>query len=114
MIELDAMISEWSSTMTADELLDHLIDNAVPCGRVYTAKDMLDDPQFVARETIVNVPHEKFGEFPMQNIFPKFSETPGTIKWAGADLGAHNDDVYRGILGFDDERMADYRARGII
>lgn len=114
MIELDAMISEWSSTMTADELLDHLIENAVPCGRVYTAKDMLDDPQFVARETIVNVPHEKFGEFPMQNVFPKFSDTPGTIKWAGAELGAHNDDVYRGILGFDDDRMADYRARGII
>jgi formyl-CoA transferase len=114
MEELDRLIAEWSATMTADDLLDHLIDNAVPCGRVYTAKDMLNDPQFIAREAIVNVPHEEFGQFPMQNIFPKFSETPGTIKWAGADHGAHNDDVYRSLLGFDDERMGDYRARGII
>lgn len=112
--ELDEIISAWSSTMTADEVLDHLNDNAVPCGRVYTAKDMLTDPQFEAREAIVKVPHEVFGEFPMQNIFPRMSETPGSIRWTGPALGEFNDEVYRGLLGYDEARVADYRERGII
>ena len=112
--ELDVIISEWSSQWAADELLDHLTENSIPSGRVYTAKDIVADPHFAAREAIVRVPDATFGEFPMPNVFPLLSETPGEVKWTGPELGQHNDEVYRGILGFDDARMDDYRARGII
>lgn len=112
--DLDAIISEWSSKWTADDLLDHLTENAIPSGRVYTAKDILKDPHFQARESIVRVPDETFGEFPMQNVFPVLSETPGEVKWVGPDLGQHTEDVYTEVLGFDAERLADYRERGII
>jgi len=112
--ELDAIISDWSSQWTADALLDHLTENAIPSGRVYTAKDILTDPHFEARESIVRVPDKTFGDFPMQNVFPVLSETPGEVKWVGPDLGEHSDEVYAGVLGYDAEQLADYRERGII
>ena len=112
--ELDQIIADWAVGWTADALLEHLVEHGIPSGRVYTAKDILADPHFAAREAIVRLPDKTFGEFPMQNVFPKLSDTPGEVKWVGPDLGEHNTEVYQGILGYDDARMADFRERGII
>jgi formyl-CoA transferase len=112
--ELDAIIAEWSSQWTADALLDHLTENAIPSGRVYQAKDIVADPHIEARNAIVRVPDKTFGEFPMQNVFPYLSESPGEVKWVGPDLGEHTEEVYADLLGYDADRMSDYRERGII
>ncbi len=112
--ELDAIIAEWSSQWTADALLDHLTENAIPSGRVYQAKDIVADPHIEARNAIVRVPDKTFGEFPMQNVFPYLSESPGEVKWVGPDLGEHTEEVYTDLLGYDADRMSDYRERGII
>ncbi|MBS0412033.1 MAG: CoA transferase, partial [Proteobacteria bacterium] len=74
--ELDAIIADWTRTQDLDALLALLEDNGVPCGRVYRAPDMLADPQFIAREAIVETEHPVFGKIRMQNAFPKLSETP--------------------------------------
>ena len=112
--DLDSMIAKWSSTWEVHELMEHLIAEEVPHGLVYTAKDMLVDPQYLARESITNVDVPGIGAFPMQNIFPLFSETKPTIRWSGPTLGEHTDEVYRELLGYDDSKMADLKARGII
>jgi formyl-CoA transferase len=112
--ELDDIIAQWSMQWNAEDLLAHLTEKAIPSGRVYTAKDIMDDPHYKAREAIIRVPHPTLGDFPMQNVFPFLSETPGEVKWVGAELGQHSDEVYTELLGFDTERLADYRERGII
>lgn len=58
--------------------------------------------------------HPEFGELPMQNVFPKLSETPGSVRHPGPDLGAHNDEVYGDLLGLDVEVRAQLAADGII
>lgn len=103
---LDALIADWTSTRDADALLAHLHEAGVPAGRVYRAKDMLADPHFAARRSVVRVPHRLFGELPMQDVVPKLSDTPGAVRWPGPDLGQHNDEVYRGLLGLDDAEIA--------
>ena len=55
--ELDALINQWTSTLTVDELEALMIAHSVPAGRIYTGKEMLADPHFAAREAIVAVPH---------------------------------------------------------
>jgi len=112
--ELDARIADWTRTLTADALLARLEHHGVPAGRIYRAPDMLADPHFAAREAIVAVPHETFANLKMQNVVPKLSETQGHIRWAGPALGAHNREVYEGLLGLDGEAMQDLEARGII
>src|SRR5690606_12928848 len=78
--ELDQIVGDWTSTLKVQELEDLMIEYAVPAGRVYDAEDMMNDPHFVAREAIVRVPDAVLGEVPMQNTFPRLSDTPGSIR----------------------------------
>jgi len=112
--ELDARIADWTRTLDADALLACCEEHGVPAGRIYRVPDMLDDPQYRARESIVPVPHPDFPDLQMQNVFPRLSETPGSIRWAGPALGEHTDQVLTDLLGYDAQRIAALRADGII
>ncbi len=83
-------------------------------GRVYRAPDMLADPQFAAREAIVEVPHPVFGAVKMQNAFPKLADTPGGVRWPGPALGEHTDAVLAQRAGLSADDLAALRGRGII
>jgi crotonobetainyl-CoA:carnitine CoA-transferase CaiB-like acyl-CoA transferase len=108
--ELDDLIAAWSRNFTCAELETICEEHGVPCGKIYRAPDMLDDPHFKAREAIVEIPHPQLGPFKMQNVFPKLSETPGNVRWTGPDMGEHNDYVYRELLGYDSGRIEALKA----
>lgn len=110
--ELDSIVSAWTRNWPLPELLALLEANGVPCGRIFRAPDMLEDPQFAARQSIVEVDHPVFGKVKMQNAFPRLSETPGGVRWPGPPLGAHTREVLEG-LGVDSGRLADLAARKI-
>jgi formyl-CoA transferase len=112
--ELDALIGDWSRTWEMKDLINHLIEEEVPHGLVYTAKDMIADPHIQARESIINVDVPGVGEFPMQNIFPFFSDTKPSIRWSGPAHGEHTDEVYGDLLGYDAAKLAELRSKGII
>ncbi len=111
--EVDGMIAAWTASNEADHILALLDENAVPAGRIYTAENMVHDPHFAVRSSIVSVPHDDFGEFPMQNVFPRLSTTPGRVRWTGARLGAHTDDVLT-EAGFPADEIERFRAEGVI
>lgn len=112
--ELDTIVSAWTTTLSAAELCERLLEHAVPFGTLYRAPEMLEDPHFAAREAIVRLVGPDGVEVAMQNVFPRLSDTPGRIRWTGPELGAHNDEVYRGLLKLDDARLAELRAQGVI
>lgn len=114
MAELDDIIGEWTGTLSAEELLTTLHEAGVPAGRIYTARDMFADPHFAAREAIVRLAHPEFGEIPMQNVFPKLSETPGSVRHAGPELGQHNAEVYGALLGLTADGLAELHRNGVI
>lgn len=114
MEELDGIIAEWSSTLKAEELLEQLHAGGVPAGRIFKAKDMLEDPHFAAREAIVRLNHPDLGEFAMHNVVPKLSDSPGRVRHVGPELGEHNQEIYRGLLGLDDETISSLHAAGVI
>ena len=78
---LDEIIAEWTAGFALPELLDLLEAKAVPSSRVFRAPDMLEDPQYQARETIVTVDHPVFDQVKMQNVVPTLSRTPGAVRW---------------------------------
>jgi len=112
--ELDERIAAWSRTLTSADLLARLEAHGVPFGKVYTAPDMLEDPQFAAREAIVTVEHPVFGKVRMQNVFPKLSETPGEVRWPGPTLGEHTAAVLGERLGLAADRLAALQSVGVI
>ncbi|MBF6331185.1 CaiB/BaiF CoA transferase family protein [Nocardia transvalensis] len=114
MAELDDIIADWTRSQGAEPLLAALHAAGVPAGRIYTARDMFADPHFAARDAIIRLAHPEFGEIPMQNVFPKLSETPGSVRHPGPELGEHTAEVYRGLLGLDEPRLARLAEKGII
>ncbi|WGM41215.1 CaiB/BaiF CoA-transferase family protein [Caulobacter sp. NIBR1757] len=112
--ELDALIGAWTATLPASDLLALMEASGVAAGRVYRAPDMLEDPQFAAREAIVETPHPVFGSVKMQNAFPKLSDTPGGVRWPGPGLGEHTDAVLGERAGVSAEDLVKLRERGVI
>jgi formyl-CoA transferase len=112
--ELDGIISDWTAARTLDDLLALLEASGVPASRVYRAPDMLEDPQFAARDSIVSVDHPVFGPVRMQNAFPRLSETPGRVRWPGPALGEHTEAVLTERLGLTPERLAELRASRVV
>lgn len=115
MEELDRLIEEWTMTMTADECLAILEEKGVPAGKIYSAKEIVEDPHYLAREMIVRVMHPVLGEFPMPGIVPKLSRTPGRIREPGAEvMGKHNEEVYGQLLGYGPDVLAQLKQENII
>ncbi len=112
--ELDDLLGDWTRTLMSAELEAVLNEHSVPNGKIYTAPDMLADAHFAAREAIVTMVHPLLGDFPMQNVVPKLSDTPGEVRWVGPELGEHTDEVLTELLGLDDETRAGLRERGVI
>ena len=113
-VELDALVERWTQTLTTRQVLDLMDKFGVPAGLIYRAPDMLEDPHFQARDAIVSVPHPDFGELRMQNVAPKLSETPGSIRSPSPALGQHNDEIYRELLGLSAERYSELKAAKVI
>ena len=112
---LDGIINDWCKEKKVDEVAALMEKHAVPAGKIYRAPEMLADPHFAARESIVDTPTSEWPNLKMQNVFPKMSKTQGEIRWTGAEkLGAHNEEVYKELLGLDDEELKELAAKSII
>ncbi|MEM7542661.1 MAG: CoA transferase [Pseudomonadota bacterium] len=112
--ELDDRIGEWTKGYTSEDLKDILNENGIPNGKIFTPKDILEDPHYAAREAIKRVAHPEFGEVAMQSTFPKMSETPGEIRWCGPEMGQHNAEIYGDLLGLEAARIDELQANGTI
>ncbi|MAJ91901.1 MAG: CoA transferase [Rhodospirillaceae bacterium] len=113
-IELDELISAWTKSFSAADLEERLNEFGIPNGKIYRPPEMLVDPQFQARDSIVRVDHPEFGNIAMQNVTPRLSETQGGVRHPGPALGEHNDYVWGTVAGKSAEEISDLRDRGII
>jgi formyl-CoA transferase len=75
---------------------------------------MLEDPHFIARAAIVSTEHPSFGTLRMQNVAPRLSESPSSIRSPAPALGQHTAEVFRELLGIDTAALAAYQARGVV
>ena len=112
---LDGLIDEWCSTRDVDDVEGIMHDFSIPSGKVYRTPEMLDDPHFIEREAIVDVPNEKWPDLKMQNVFPKMSKSQGRVRWTGVEeLGAHNEEVYGSLLNLTKDEMQQLKDKSII
>ncbi|MHA6795718.1 CaiB/BaiF CoA transferase family protein [Pseudonocardia bannensis] len=115
MAELDAIISEWTAQHDAAEIDRILVAADVVYGPVNSIADIFQDPQFRDRDMLIEVDDPEVGPLTVPGVVPKLSATPGDPGPTGAwELGAHNDEVYRELLGLDDDQLAALAAAGTI
>ena len=111
--ELDELVAAWTATLPCDDVLALLDEHGVPAGRIFTAPDMLRDPQYLAREMVQRITSSQGWEVPMTGVVPRFSATPGAIRHAGPRLGEHTDEVLAELLGLDTTELAELHASGV-
>jgi len=111
--ELDEAISAWTSRHVLDDALAAMADAEVPSGKIYSAADMADDPQFAAREMIERVQLPDGTPLAVPAVVPKLSETPGGTRWLGPGLGEHTDQVLA-ELGYTADQIGQLRSDRVI
>ncbi|MDN3523299.1 CaiB/BaiF CoA transferase family protein [Halomonas ramblicola] len=111
---IDDLVAAWTRQHDAQQVVDILAAAGVPAGLVYRAPDMLADPHFQARESIVEVPDRSGRPLPMQNVFPRLSDTPGRVHRVGPELGEHTEAILSGWLGLAPDALDALRADGVI
>ena len=111
--EIDQAIGNWTVRFTADEVLARLQAADVPVGKIYSVRDMLQDPQFLARQMFETHQFSDGSSVKLPAISPKLSETPGKTQWLGPDLGAHNREILR-RLGYDAAQIDQLQKDGVI
>ncbi len=111
--EIDAAIGAWTQTRCIQEVLDALNAARVPVGRVYTAKDIFEDPHYRARDMILTQHTRDGDDIAVPGIVPKLSATPGQIRSSAPHLGDDTDGVLQ-QMGLQPEQIATLRQKGIV
>jgi crotonobetainyl-CoA:carnitine CoA-transferase CaiB-like acyl-CoA transferase len=112
--EIAAIIAGWTGQRTRAGVVDTLARGGVPAAPVNDVAEMIADPQVRAREMFVEVEHPMYGPLTTTGTPIKMSETPGRIRWLAPEPGAHNEEVFVGMLGHSREDLARWQAEGVI
>ena len=111
--ELDAAVGGWIAERDRDEVVAAFGKAHAAVAPIYTAADVLADPQFLALGSIVEIDDDELGPIKFQNVPFRLSETPGRVRTTGAPLGRHTAEVLA-RYGVDGERLAQLRAAGAV
>jgi crotonobetainyl-CoA:carnitine CoA-transferase CaiB-like acyl-CoA transferase len=99
---------------TNEEALRIMEKEGIACAPVQSLDEVIEDPQFKAREMLVDVGHPVLGQMKMMGIVPKLSKTPGSVRSAGPSLGQHNAEVYFRLLGYTDNDLNTLKQEGLV
>jgi formyl-CoA transferase len=111
--EVDAIVGGFIKARTLDENLEFFRTNEITVGPVYDISQIMEDPHFIEREILVDVPDEELGDIPMHNVFPRLSETPGSFYRPAPKMGEHNEELLRQV-GYEEAEIRRLSEAGVI
>jgi crotonobetainyl-CoA:carnitine CoA-transferase CaiB-like acyl-CoA transferase len=111
---LDALINAALSHDQADAWLGKLKTAGIPCGKINSVAEALDDPQTAARRMIETIEHPAAGALKMLGIPFKFSATACSVRRPPPTLGQHSEEILSGELGLDDKAIAELRRSKVV
>lgn len=112
--ELDEIIGSWIRERDVEEVQRVFSECGAVIGPMYDMSQLFRDPHYQYRESFVSVEDEELGTVRMPNVVAKFSRTPGKVRHSGPTKGKHNEEIFRGMLGLSESRLAELREKNII
>ena len=114
-VPLDEIVTEWTSSLTTDEVIDKLLPMGFACAPILTLDKVAANEQIAgARNMFPEIDDPEVGRMRFTNSAVKLSETPPEIKSPAPKLGQHNAEIYGSLLGYSREKLADLSQNGII
>ncbi len=111
--DIDGAITAWTKARDKKDALKILDEHDVPSGAIYSVADIAADPQYQARDMILNITTRDGYTVDVPGIVPKLSATPGGIRATAPRLGEDTEAVLK-RAGVKAETIADLRAKGVI
>lgn len=111
---IDAMIAAVLEHEAAESWIARLQAVGVPCGRINSVAQALEDPQTAACRMVETVKHPTAGVLRMLGTPFKFSDTPTSVRRAPPTLGQHTDEILQHELGMDTAAIAALRQDKVI
>lgn len=112
--KLDEIISSWMKVHDFNEVMKTFNEHDATIAPVYDAKQILDDPHFTVRGSLLSVKDKDFGQLIIPNVSPRMQKTPGRIVHTAKGLGEDNDEFYKKNLGFSDSDILRLKQEHII
>ena len=114
--EVDPCVAEWIARHTVEEVVATMDENRIPCGVYHSTAEVASDPHVQARKMLeyVNLGEAGLENVPICGIPIRLSATPGEVRDAAPKVGQHNDEYYRDMLGYSDEKLASLKQAGSI
>jgi benzylsuccinate CoA-transferase BbsF subunit len=112
--KLEKLIESWTSTHPAEEIMNLLQSAGIPAGVLQTGEELLEhDPQLEHRKFFSKLEHPEIDSYHGLSPSFRFSKTPHELKRAPL-IGEHNEEVFKGILGLNDDEIAELIVEGAI
>ncbi len=112
--ELEQLIGKWIAQKKFSEIEKTLVRAGVPVGGILRASDIAEDPHYHERDSLIEFDDPVNGKIAMPGVIPKLSKTPGGVKWTGPSLGAHNQEIYEGLLEKTNTELSELKTDGVI
>ena len=112
--EIEKAVRDFFRQRTQAEIIEFATHEDVTMAPIRGIDEILEDPQMLFRNAFIEVPDEELGTLTMVRPTPVFSETPGQVFHAGPSLGAHNHEVYGGMLGMSDDEIEALKMEKVI
>ncbi|MBV9334789.1 MAG: CoA transferase [Solirubrobacterales bacterium] len=97
---LDKIFEAWVAAHTLKDVLRSFEAAQAPIAPIYDIAQILGDPHYRARESVVDCADDDLGTVTMQNVTPRLSHTPGRIRQTGrTEIGADRDQILIDVLG---------------
>ncbi len=111
--EVDRLVGGWIKTQTLAEASKAFEEQNITASAIYEQADILRDPHFREREVIIELPDDELGTVPMQNVSPRLSGTPGTIRTPAPKRGEHSRALLE-ELGYGADDIEQLKEKGVV
>jgi CoA:oxalate CoA-transferase len=112
--EMDAIVSDWVSHRSKQEVMEQLAGADITCGIVKEIPEVLTDPHFRARGTLQEIEHPTAGTVTVMASPLRVGGEPRVVESPSPTLGQHNADVYGELLGLSEAELAELKEQGVI
>ncbi len=112
--EINGLVADWTSSLTADDITARCVEHDVPIGTAYSAADIFADPHMTARGDLVSIDDPVIGPVRQQAPFPRLSKHPTPVPTGAPRLGEHNHEVWCDLVGLSDADLAELSERGVL
>jgi crotonobetainyl-CoA:carnitine CoA-transferase CaiB-like acyl-CoA transferase len=114
--EVDPFVEEWMAQHSVEEVVATMDEHRIPCGVYHSTAEVASDPHVQARKMLeyMDLGEPGFERVPVCGIPIRLSETPGEVRDVAPRVGQHNDEYYRDLLGYSDEKLLSLSQSGHI